>query len=334
MNIHFELEENYFLKAPVDELKQRLSLTAMGSRQKPAIEYALLPVGKLTRPLLLFAAADAVGGDPMKLVPAAAGVEHCHVASLVHDDLIDEDDLRRGKPTVHKVFDKDTALVVGDALIFESFFWGTELVNNGVFPAVVVRALDAVSKAGRKLCSGQLMEATIVQEEKYVLNYYFEMIHGKTGALIELSCQLGALLSEVDDEVVRLFSRSSANFGAAFQMQDDLLPYLGNIGTTGKDPLSDISNGRPSLPLILAVSEGTNQERNFLLETQQNILLGKPIDTNSVFEILGSQKNLSRAQSLIEEKLTVAMELLEPYADTDGGKFLCNLMKSSQFRTS
>ncbi|WP_255357061.1 polyprenyl synthetase family protein [Pseudonocardia sp. HH130629-09] len=155
-----------------------------GSRFDEMTRYALLAPGKLLRPLMLLTAAEAVGGRREDVLPAAAAVEHLHVASLVHDDIIDNDDLRRGRPSVHARYGVPDAIVTGDALLFEVFAVVAECAAP---PEAVVTAVAELARAGSDLCRGQVQESQLVApgpgRPGSTLDDYLEVAALKTGAL-------------------------------------------------------------------------------------------------------------------------------------------------------
>jgi geranylgeranyl diphosphate synthase, type I len=209
-------------------------------------------------------AAEAVGGAPADVVAAALGMEYLHVATLVHDDIIDADELRRGRPAVPVAYGIPNAIVAGDHLIFSAF---ASIVDEQgtVSPAHVVAAAAALAAAGRDLCRGQMLEAQMVGDLDAGARWYPEMIRLKTGALFRAVCHIGALLGGADTEVAYGLARYGEYVGIAFQIRDDLLDYLATPEQTGKPAASDLRNGRPTLPLLLAYDAATDTQRLELL---------------------------------------------------------------------
>lgn len=228
-----------------------------GSRFDEMTRYALLAPGKLLRPLMLLTAAEAVGGRREDVLPAAAAVEHLHVASLVHDDIIDNDDLRRGRPSVHARYGVPDAIVTGDALLFEVFAVVAECAAP---PEAVVTAVAELARAGSDLCRGQVQESQLVApgpgRPGSTLDDYLEVAALKTGALFRGACRAGAALGGGDAEQVDLLGDYGHHTGVAFQLFDDLLPYLDDAVVTGKPATSDAANLRPTWPVLLAHRDG------------------------------------------------------------------------------
>ncbi|MFJ8689780.1 polyprenyl synthetase family protein [Micromonospora wenchangensis] len=222
--------------------------------------YALLPAGKLLRPMMTLHAAEAVGGSPAAVLPAALGMEYLHVATLVHDDIIDADTLRRGRPAVPVAFGIPNAIVVGDHLIFTAF---QSIVESGATAPAghVAAAVAALAEAGRDLCQGQMLETQLVGDLDEGARRYPEMIRLKTGALFRAVCHVGALLGGAEPQVAAALARYGEHLGVAFQIRDDLLSYVATPEQTGKPATSDLNNGRPTLPLLLAYDAATDAAR-------------------------------------------------------------------------
>jgi geranylgeranyl pyrophosphate synthase len=211
--------------------------------------------------VLLLESTAAVGGKLASSLPAAAGAEYGHVASLIHDDIIDGDDLRRGRPSVQHKYGIDDAIVAGDALIFHVFANLAECRSTGVPDGYVVSALAAVARAGLDLCYGQALELEMCRNRHFDLESYMKVARLKTGALFRGACECGAILGGGSPKWVQQLAAYGEHLGLAFQIRDDLLPYVSDTETTGKPVTSDVDNGRLTLPVILAYKFAGQQER-------------------------------------------------------------------------
>ncbi|MEU0885777.1 polyprenyl synthetase family protein [Lentzea sp. NPDC005914] len=232
-----------------------------GSLLDAMCAHALVPAGKLFRPILLLESARAVGGDVEVVLPAALGAECGHVASLVHDDIIDGDDLRRGRPSVQHQYGVDNAIVAGDALIFDLFAALAECRLTGASPERIVLALEVVSRCGIDLCRGQSLEAELCRHMDFDVDAYLTMVRLKTAAFFRAACECGALLAGGAEEMVGALGMYAENLGVAFQIHDDLLAYTWTSETTGKPGTSDIRNGRLTLPVLLAHAAADESDR-------------------------------------------------------------------------
>ncbi|WP_338770743.1 farnesyl diphosphate synthase [Massilia sp. METH4] len=231
--------------------------TAVPTKLHAAMRYAVLGGGKRVRPLLVYAAGALFGGDPAVLSRAAAAVEMIHAYSLVHDDMpcMDDDDLRRGKPTVHVAYDEATALLVGDALQSQAFtvLAGAEGVPASRVLAMVRLLADAAGSAG--MCGGQAIDLDSVGLA-LTLEQLERMHQLKTGALLRASVVLGALAGKdlSDTELAALHAYSRA-IGLAFQVVDDVLDATADSATLGKTAGKDAADNKPTYVSILGLDE-------------------------------------------------------------------------------
>jgi geranylgeranyl diphosphate synthase type I len=262
--------------------------------------HALVPSGKLFRPILLLESASAVGGDINVVLPAAIGAECGHVASLVHDDIIDDDDLRRGRPSVQHKFGPDNAIVAGDALIFDLFAALAECRATGARADRIVAALEVVARCGIDLCRGQSLEAELCERMEFDLDAYLTMVKLKTAALFKGACECGALLAGGDENMVRALGSYAENLGAAFQIHDDLMSYTRDTDVMGKPDTSDIRNGRLTLPVILAYQASNPEDR--LVITEVLVGEGDPVTRrDTLVEILDRTSALTAAAGLARQ---------------------------------
>jgi geranylgeranyl diphosphate synthase type I len=244
----------------VDALHRELGLrwSSPADRVPNIAGYALLTPGKMIRPLLLIGAAEAVGGDRASVLPAALAVEYLHVATLIHDDVIDDDELRRGRPAVHARYGMADALVTGDFLILTMFSTLSECNRR---PAATLEAARVLAVAGADVCRGQAREAELVGDAACEVADYEQMVALKTGALFRGACRAGAILGDGGPEHVEAITRYAEHLGVAFQIYDDLLPYLTDAKRAGKPKTSDIENLRPTFPVLTGYRSATPADR-------------------------------------------------------------------------
>lgn len=218
-----------------------------------AIRYALLAPGKRFRPRLVLLAAEACGGSIDDALPVACAVEMIHTYSLVHDDLpaMDDDDLRRGRPTCHKMFGEALAILVGDALLARAF----EIVASDVLPAE--RAARCCSVLGQAagataLVGGQASDIAAGVPADDIAS--LESIHRrKTGALITASLELGGIVVGATSEQLSVLKTYGQNLGLAFQITDDLLDVAGTQDDVGKRLAKDAGRGKATYPVLLGI---------------------------------------------------------------------------------
>jgi geranylgeranyl diphosphate synthase type II len=210
---------------------------ASSSTLKDAMEYSLFSDGKRIRPALAMASCEAVHGRDEDVLPFAAAIEMIHTYSLIHDDLpcMDNDDLRRGKPTCHKVFGEAVALLAGDALLTEAFRVMADPGRSAVSPSVAQRIVYEIALAAGTggMVAGQAMD--VLYEGKRGTKQIVNFIHrNKTGALIRAAVVAGALAGRVTQKELRGFAAFGESIGLAFQIKDDLLDVEGSEREVGK----------------------------------------------------------------------------------------------------
>jgi geranylgeranyl diphosphate synthase, type II len=229
-----------------------------------AMTYSLSAGGKRLRPVLCMASASVVGGREEDVLPVACALECIHTYSLIHDDLpaMDDDDLRRGKPTNHKVFGEAIALLAGDGLLTEAFrlMADVSLFGRKSFPVLLeVIRIVAEAAGSRGMVGGQV--ADVLSEGKKVDFPVVEYIHHhKTGALIRASVLAGALLGGGNGEQVDTLGRYGEKIGLAFQISDDILDVEGDRETMGKATGSDDKKGKATYPALLGLAQAKDME--------------------------------------------------------------------------
>jgi len=249
--------------------------TAIPARLHEAMRYSVLGGGKRIRPALLFATAKTLGLTESEVEAAACAIELIHVYSLVHDDLpaMDDDDLRRGRPTCHKAFDEATAVLVGDALQPLAFQLLARDPALPASPAVRLRMVDVLCEASGTfgMVGGQAID--LAQEGQHPSIEQVEDMHArKTGALIRASVLLAAeCVPSLDRSLYAALNDFATAIGLAFQIQDDLLDVLGDVSTLGKATGADRERDKPTHPTIIGIE--ASQERVNLLHDQAMLAL-------------------------------------------------------------
>ncbi len=205
--------------------------------------YSLKSGGKRVRPFLVRSACTAVGGHPDVSLNAACAVEMIHTYSLIHDDLpaMDDDDIRRGKPALHKKSCENQALLAGDLLLIEAF---GELLNTPLGPGRVASMVERLASAAGPgyLVGGQYMD--MYHSEEAGADWIHNMILGKTAAMIRISLELGACAGGADDDVIEAISAEGDRLGFLFQLTDDILDQCGSADEMGKEVSKDTQQGK------------------------------------------------------------------------------------------
>jgi len=251
-------------RALVDEALERYMPKPEGpaSDLMTAMNYSLFAGGKRLRPILCIAGAEAAGGDGKDVLPAACALELIHTYSLIHDDLpaMDNDDLRRGKPTSHKVFGEAMAILAGDGLLTEAFnllagLTVPERVAAGVLKKII--RLIAEASGCRGMVGGQAVD--MQAEGKEIDSSIIDYIHShKTGALIAASVSSGAILGGGSPGQLEAIGLYGEKIGLAFQISDDILDIEGNIEELGKGVGGDSRKGKNTFPSVYGLNESKN----------------------------------------------------------------------------
>ena len=220
------------------------------------ITYTMDLGGKRLRPVLVLMACDAVGGDINRAITPAIGLEMFHNFTLLHDDVMDKADIRRGKPTVHVKWDDNTAILSGDAMLTMA----TQLIAQS--PAdVMPQVMDLYNRTAMEIYEGQQYDVDFETRTDVTVDEYIEMIRLKTSVLLGCACKMGALIGGADEATARLFYKVGENLGLAFQLQDDMLDVWGDEATFGKAIGGDIMNNKKTFLLINAMQRATGDHK-------------------------------------------------------------------------
>lgn len=223
-----------------------------------AMKYSLINGGKRLRPILVLEFCKACGGDIVKAIPFACAIEYVHTYSLIHDDLpcMDDDDLRRGNPSCHKMFGESTALLAGDALLTHAFEIICDAEINSSYKADAVCLLAQNAGVGGML-GGQVLD--LKYESACPSISQLLTVHKlKTGALISAACLLGCIAGEASDSQLASASKFAYNLGIAFQIKDDLLDVLGDEEKLGKPIGSDAQNDKVTYVSLVGIDKAQN----------------------------------------------------------------------------
>lgn len=247
----------------VEELRSRVNeklATVVPETDPPSLyepaRYVLASKGKRIRPVLLLLAADAFGAQVEDALPAAIAIEVFHNFTLVHDDIMDNADTRRGRPTVHVRWDEGTAILVGDLLVARSY----DLLSQ-IDDAYVPDAMQVYNRMVSALCRGQALDKAFEARTQVSVDEYLDMIQCKTGALIEAALELGAVLGDATDSARSDLRQAARHIGRAFQIQDDLLDLTADNEAWGKAVGGDLMEGKKTFLLLRALEQAADQDR-------------------------------------------------------------------------
>jgi geranylgeranyl diphosphate synthase type II len=230
-----------------------------------AMRYSLFAGGKRLRPILALAAAEAVGGEIEDAMPAGCALEMIHTYSLIHDDLpaMDDDDLRRGKPTNHKVFGEAIAILAGDALLTEAFVLLGDY--RTLLPERSVRLIRVIARAAsyRGMVGGQVVDM-LSQNKPADLETVLQMHSRKTAALISAAAEAGALAGMGTESQVAALARYGRSVGLAFQIADDILDIEGDAELLGKSTGADVARGKVTYPAAVGLQRSREEARELV----------------------------------------------------------------------
>lgn len=301
-----------------------------------AVFGAMRHPGKMVRAAIILKACEAVGGEPELVTPAAAGIEYGHLASLVHDDLIDGDHLRRSQPTVWSSFGVPQAIISGDLLFFAAFH-ALASCRPLIPDDRIVRALAAVARAGIDTCFGASLEMELTGRLTGTVETYFKMAMGKTGSLIRCSAEGGAILGGGSDGDVAALRVYGENLGIAFQVVDDILPYVADDETLGKSVHSDIRNRRSTLPALIAANDCDAETRALLDEVFAEELTEEAA-VEEAYQVIRAciarTGAVDKARKLADGYCLTAIEALEGLEENEGSWALRALVDAVRDRTS
>lgn len=264
------------------------------------IAYTLESGGKRLRPQFVLSVCDALGSDVGRAVNAALGIEIFHNFTLLHDDVMDSADLRRGRLTVHKRWNDNTAILSGDAMLtLASVFISRSPAE--VMPAV----LDLFNKTAMEVYEGQQLDMDYEKRKDVTVAEYMEMIRLKTSVLLGCACKTGALIAQADDLTADAFYNYGINLGLAFQLRDDLLDTYGDPLIFGKQIGGDIVNEKKTWLLINALTENREELCDILAED-----LDDEERIRQVRDVYDRLKLSDRCSKLIEQYARKAVDSL------------------------
>lgn len=252
--------------------------------------------GKRLRPLLVLLSAKACGYSSDQHIKLATVIEFLHTAMLLHDDVVDESDLRRGRQTVNAAWGNASSVLVGDFLHSRAFEMMVEIGN--------MRVMEILSRATNVISEGEVQQLCAVRNPDTTEAEYVEIITRKTAMLFQAASHAGAVLSAASKETEDALKDFGLHLGTAFQLVDDQLDYLGDADTLGKNVGDDLAEGKVTLPLIAAMRNGTAEQRSFIENAIRN----------------GGVENLPKMVSLVQE--TGGLDYVAEQADKERCKAL------------
>ena len=253
--------------------------------------------GKRLRPYMVIKSCQILGGKVANAMSAASAVEMVHNFTLVHDDIMDNDEMRHGVPTVHKKYGMPVAILAGDVLFSKAY----QIISDSKLSGdATTQLISRLAKACVDVCEGQLLDIKMAEQKKIPSRAeYITMIGKKTAALFDVSCAMGAICATNKPSDIRNLSSFGRNLGIAFQITDDLIGVMGDPKITKKPVGNDLREGKKSLPILMAIKQAKGKDKNVILKAFGNSKatkddLKKAVD---VIRRLGIEENV-RKQAL------------------------------------
>jgi octaprenyl-diphosphate synthase len=271
------------------------------------VKYVVKRKGKNLRPLLVIMSAKLCGQPNANTYIAASIVEMLHSATLIHDDVVDDSEIRRGFPSINAVWKNKIAVLIGDYILSKCLIGGTK-TNN-------LEVMYTLAEASKRLSKGELLQIEKSRTLNILEDEFIKMISNKTAALIGAAAKLGALTSSSNEEDHKNLKNYGESIGIAFQISDDLLDYYGNQKLVGKPIGNDFKDKKLTLPLIHAFQNASKKE---VLEIKKKIKKGvKRKDIKDIIQFAEKYHGIKYAQSVQDEYATRAKAAIAGYPDSE-----------------
>ena len=281
--------------------------------------------GKRLRPFLVLKSCKMVGGNEEDALATASSLELLHTFTLLHDDIMDQDEKRRGVPSVHTKWGVPIAIVAGDLLfakVYEAITKHTD--TKHVKPKRILQVMQEVSEATVSICEGQTRDMMFENKETVSEAEYFEMIRGKTAALFETSARCGGLLGGATKSQVKRLGEFGHYAGIAFQVIDDVLALTADEKVLKKPVGNDIREGKRTLIVVYALEKASKSQRKQILETLGN-KYASPEQIQETIEIIESLGAIAYAKKLADKYIRKAKKALARFPDSEDKEDLLNL---------
>jgi octaprenyl-diphosphate synthase len=268
--------------------------------------YIISAGGKRLRPMLVLLFANALGFQGRERYEMAATVEFIHTATLLHDDVVDESDLRRGRQTANALFGNAASVLVGDFLYSRAFQMMVS-VNR-------MRVLEVLADATNVIAEGEVLQLMNMHDADLAVEDYLKVIRFKTAKLFEASARLGAVLAGANAEVEDACASYGRSLGTAFQLVDDLLDYEGSTSQLGKNVGDDLREGKPTLPLLVAMERAGEADRALIRHAIEHGEVTRLAEIVEIVRRTGALEVTREAARAEAEKARLSLSLLPPSA--------------------
>ena len=276
------------------------------------IAYTMEAGGKRVRPQLVVIACELFGGNPEEVASAAMALEVFHNFTLLHDDVMDQAEVRRGRPTVHVKWNQSTAILSGDQMLIEAYKLLAS-VNADKLPKV----LHLFNKMATEICEGQQYDVDFETQEQVTLEEYLKMIRLKTAVLLATALQIGAYVAGANEEQQEALYQFGINIGLAFQIQDDILDVWGDPATFGKAVGGDICCNKKTFVLLSALMMADDEQRKALNDWFAQLLEENTEKITSVKNIYNALGVRASCERVVEEYTNSALAILNTLPQND-----------------
>lgn len=283
--------------------------------------YIVAAGGKRLRPMLVLLAAKSLGYEGNDHAKLAAVIELIHTSTLLHDDVVDESSMRRGRETANELFGNQASVLVGDFLYSRSFQMMVE-VNN-------MKVLNILADTTNEVAAGEVLQLMNINDPKVSEDSYYQVIERKTAILFAAATQLGAVLCGASEQVEKGLRQYGLQLGIAFQLIDDALDYAANAEDMGKNVGDDLAEGKPTLPLIYALTQSNDSDQAII---RKAIEQGGLDDLEQVLGIVKATNAIEYTYQAAEKAVKKAIDALTPLPDTEFKTALVELAKLSLSR--
>ena len=285
--------------------------------------------GKRLRPFMVIRSCQILGGKASDAMPAASAVEMVHNFTLVHDDIMDNDEMRHGVPTVHKKFGMPVAILAGDVLFSKAY----QIISDSKLSAdSTTQLISRLAKACVDVCEGQLFDIKMAEEKRIPSqSEYINMIGKKTAALFDVSCAMGAICATNNKKDISNLSSFGKNLGIAFQITDDLIGVMGDPKITRKPVGNDLREGKKSLPILMAIKLAKGKDKKIIQKSFGNPKATKSDLTKAVEVIraLGIEESVRKSALKYADLAEKSLEKYSGSAKKDLAELLDFVVKRS-----
>ncbi|GAA4364926.1 octaprenyl diphosphate synthase [Kangiella marina] len=285
--------------------------------------YIVAAGGKRLRPMLVLLAAKALGYQGQDHAKLAAVIELIHTSTLLHDDVVDESSMRRGRETANELFGNQASVLVGDFLYSRSFQMMVEVDN--------MKVLNILADTTNEVAAGEVLQLMNINDPKVSEDSYYQVIERKTAILFAAATQLGAVLCNASAQIEQGLRDYGLQLGIAFQLIDDALDYASNAEDMGKNVGDDLAEGKPTLPLIYALTQSNDDDQAVI---RKAIEQGGLDDLERILAIVNSTDAIEYTYQAAEKAVKRAINALAPLPDNEFKVALIELAKLSLARSA